>query len=153
MKKMPPVEKVYEALGAIADGRVAMVEGGAEVVSSGGGKRYAVRWDGDVYSANDSATYWQMYPGYPIIAVLMLQGKLPCRQELAAHLAGVRWDKLNARHKRKYAAAVAEVLDGLRGKEVDTAAIERHVADVFAGLERLDIVIKRGSLRPPKSLE
>lgn len=151
MKKMPPVEKVYEALGAIADGRVAMAEGGAEVVSSGGGKRYAVRWDGDVYSANDIATYWQLYPGYPIIAALMLQGKLPYREELATHLAGVRWDELNARHKRKYDAAVAEVLDGLRGKDVDTAAIERHVAEVFTLLEKLDLTVKRGSLRPPKS--
>lgn len=150
MKKMPPPEKIHEALSAIADDRVTMEENGASVVSSSGGKRYAVRWEGDVYSANDSATYWQLYPGYTIIAVLLLQGRLPLRCDIAALFSGIDWSELNRRHKRKYAKAVAEVMARLHREGHDPEAIERYIAQVYGALEALDITVKRGSLRPPK---
>ncbi|MBR2810229.1 MAG: hypothetical protein IKD69_02510, partial [Solobacterium sp.] len=75
-EKMPPIVKIYEAFSAIADGRVAMGEGHAEVLSSDRTKSYKVFWKGDQYSSDDNASRWQGYPGYPVIAVLMLQGRL-----------------------------------------------------------------------------
>ncbi len=60
MKKFPPIEKILEAYTAIADGHVKLENDQALVTSS-----------------NDNASYWQGYLGYPGIAVLMLQGKLP----------------------------------------------------------------------------
>ena len=44
MKKMPPIEKAYEAYSAIADGRVEMHDGYALVASSDGVKTYEVAW-------------------------------------------------------------------------------------------------------------
>ncbi|MGI6218094.1 MAG: hypothetical protein ACOYIK_10855, partial [Coriobacteriales bacterium] len=78
MKKMPPIEKVYEAWTALADGRVTLEGGATEagtsgkatVESSNGSKTYTVVWDADRYASTDNATYWQGYPGYPVIAVL-----------------------------------------------------------------------------------
>ena len=43
----------------------------------------------NTYTLNDNASYWQGYLGYPGIAVLMLQGKLPYDKELAQQFAGV----------------------------------------------------------------
>src|SRR5271156_4892647 len=79
--KMPPPIKVYEALGAIGDGRIRALDSGAapngwEVVSSDGTKTYRVdiSADGREISSNDNASYWQGYLGYPAIAVLMARG-------------------------------------------------------------------------------
>lgn len=81
MEKMPPVEKIYEAWSAVADGRVTIDDAArkATVVSSDRTREYTVSWsdDGSVYNSNDNATYWRGYAGYPVIAVMMMQGRLP----------------------------------------------------------------------------
>ena len=133
MEKLPPLAKVFEAWSALADGRVAL---DAE-------KRRA-----SVASSNDSATYWQGYAGYPVIAVLMAQGRLPFDRAMADGFAHVNWTKLNERHRRDYAAAVREVVDerGLDAAQADAAAHE-----ALDALAALDIGIKRGSVRPPRA--
>ena len=81
MKKwgMPPPIKVYEAIGAIGDGRVRAIDNSDpprvwEVVSSDGAKKYRVEIsaDGREISSNDNASYWQGYLGYPAVAVLLI---------------------------------------------------------------------------------
>lgn len=151
MEKLPPIEKVYEALSAVADGRVTLRPGKrqATVASSNGAKTYTVSWseDGRTYSSNDNATYWQGYAGYPVIAVLMEQGILPLDRAVAEDFAHVNWTELNERFRRDYARAVRAVVDerGLDADQVEAAA--RSVYDALAGL---DLSIKRGSAKPPK---
>jgi hypothetical protein len=95
MEKLPPLQKVYEAWSALADGRVEMGEDTADVASSNGAKHYMVSWTGDTYSSNDNASYWQGYAGYPVLAVLMKQGKLPCADMLVPRFAHIDWNALN----------------------------------------------------------
>lgn len=147
MEKLPPIEKIPEAYSAIADGRIAMQDGEAEVRSSNGEKSYVVRWEGDAYSSTDSATYWQGYAGYPVLAVLMLQGRLPLHSEIAACFKGINWTALNAKHRRDYAAAVAEVMEGLRQQGIDTAPVQAEIERVYALLPTLPIAVKRGQKR------
>lgn len=152
MEKLPPLEKVYEAWSALADGRVSMCtdERRATVVSSNRQKEYIVTWnaDGRVYSSNDNATYWQGYAGYPVLAVLMEQGYLPLDRAAAEAFTDVNWTELNERFKHDYAAAVAHVVDE-RG--LDAAKLDEAAHTVMAALAALDLTIKRGSVRPPKS--
>lgn len=140
----PPIAKVYEALSAVADGRVKIIgEMSAQVVSSGGDKTYAVKWspDGREITSNDNATRWQGYLGYPIIAVLLLIGRLPYDPAVARWLTGVKWHDLNEKYKGNYDAAVDHVLDGLRqrGIDADAARVEAlriHGTLAGLGLER-----------------
>ena len=91
--KSPPKAKIYEALSAVAGGRVTLMGGEkAEVMSSDGTKTYHVEWSPDLnqITSNDNASYWQGYMGYPIIAVLMVLGRLEYRTEVADFLAGVQ---------------------------------------------------------------
>lgn len=152
MEKLPPLEKVFEAWSALADGRVALAdnEQRATVASSNGAKAYTVAWneDGTVYSSNDSATYWQGYAGYPVIAVLMAQGRLPFDRAMADGFADVNWTELNERHRRDYAAAVREVV-GERG--LDAAQADAAAHEVLNALAALDMAVKRGSARPLKT--
>lgn len=144
MEKLPPIEKIPEAWSAIADGRVSMLENEAEVHSSNWGKIYVVRWDENTYSSTDSATYWQRYAGYPILAVLMMQGRLPLNRQIATNFGEINWTDLNNRHKRDYSAAVAEVMSTLRQKGIDTAPITEEMQLVYQALSALTINTKRG---------
>lgn len=147
MEKLPPIEKIPEAWSAIADGRVVLHADHAEVRSSEGEKTYLVRWEGDTYSSTDNATTWQGYAGYPVLAVLMLQGRLPLEQEIAAYFRGINWSGLNSRLKRNYSAALAEVLEGLRQDGVDVERITREMQHTYSLLPALPIATKRGSSR------
>ena len=122
-KKNPPAEKVYEAFSAVADSRIRMYEDYALIDSSDRSKTYEVSWKDDVYASSDNATYWQGYPGYPVIAVLMKQGKLSCDEAVCMKMKGVPWKQLNDRHKRNYAEAVKEVLENLKQQGAETADI------------------------------
>ena len=146
MDKNPPIEKIHEAYSAIADRRVDVMGNSATVKSSNGEKEYEVRWDKNVYSSTDSATFWQHYPGYPVIAVLMLQGWLPLDKKIAEHFADVNWTELNNRHKRNYAASAAEVMEMIKKAGGDIKMINTEIASVYEKLCALDIKIKRGKL-------
>ena len=130
MKKFPPIEKILEAYTAIADNHVKLENDQALVTSSNEAKTYTVTFHDNTYTSNDNASYWQGYLGYPGIAVLMLQGKLPYDKELAQQFAGVDWNKINQEYKKK-------------------AETELH--HVYDTLKQLPINVKRGSLRPPKA--
>ncbi len=103
--RRPPRIKILEALGAIADDRIKIIDDRrAEVISSDGTRRYTVIVDYDkrrVYS-NDNGTKLRGYIGYPIIAFLMKKGILPYDERLAQALKGIPWKKLNEKYK-KYA--------------------------------------------------
>ncbi|HML38306.1 MAG TPA: hypothetical protein PKA19_12940 [Bacillota bacterium] len=145
MDKLPPIEKIYEAYSAVADSRVILHEDHASVLSSDRSKEYDITWDRNIYASNDNATYWQGYAGYPIIAVLMKQGKLPLDMSIASRFAGINWTELNAKYKRDYGKAVAEVLDGLGCDNDEKEAILVEIRHVYEEVKTLDIQIKRGA--------
>jgi hypothetical protein len=137
--KMPPKEKILEAYSAIADRRIDMHENSAEVHSSDASKTYLVEWEGDTFASSDPATYWQSYPGYPVLAVLLKQGRLPLDEELIQPMAGIPWKKLNDAHKRDYAAAAQEAMKEIENRE----EILRLAEEGNQALEALDLTLKR----------
>ena len=150
MEKIGPIEKVYEAYSAIADERVRISEGErlAVVESSDRQKSYTVTWTENIYTSNDNASYWQGYAGYPMIAVLMLREKLPLDRAVMEHFRDIDWHQLNEKHKRDYAAAAQEAI---AAKGLDPNQAREAAEKVMEGLRTLDIVVKRGKLRPPKA--
>lgn len=152
MKKLPPIEKIYEAYSAIADNRVVLMEEWASVFSSNRTKEYTVIWKEGIYTSNDNASYWQGYAGYPMIAVFMLQEKLFLNLDVANYFKGINWTELNLKYKAKYATAVAEIMESLLEKGADYDEITSEVKRVYSQLEMLDIVCKRSSIRPPSSI-
>jgi hypothetical protein len=140
--KHPPLEKVYEALSAVADGRVEIRDKNeAGVVSSSGTKTYTVRWsdDGTGITSNDNASHWQGYLGYPILAVLMVRGTLKYDQETARLLSGIPWKEINKRFRNDYAAAVDYVLSSLKEKGADAEKIRREAASIWKQVHGLSL--------------
>jgi hypothetical protein len=150
--KMPPRAKVFEAFTAVADGRVRLTgPGSAAVTSSRGDKTYEVEWsdDGRTVTANDNASYWQGYLGYPILAVLLARGELRADASAVTAMGGVPWHELNARFKRDYEAAIALALSELAGRGGDPALVEREVAAVLEQLGALGLQRAGRGRRPP----
>ena len=147
MDKFPPMEKIYEAYSAIADQRVALEEDHAKVLSSDRKKCYTIAFEGNTYSSNDNSTYWQGYAGYPVIAVLLLQGKLPLNRKTAELFKDINWNLLNKKYKRDYKAAAAAVMNE---HGMDMEKINEETLKVYDDLQKLDIVIKRGRTAPGK---
>jgi hypothetical protein len=142
----PPPLKIYEALGALADGRVNEAGAGqATVTSSEGNKRYTVAWDSATrtIASNDNASFWQGYLGYPGLAYLMLKGELPFDPALAARFAGIEWKKINT--SLKDPAKVVQFLAHSKG--IDMAAAEAFAREVLAALAASPLF--RPAKRPP----
>ena len=152
--KSPPKAKIYEALSAVAGGRVTLMGGEkAEVVSSDGTKTYHVEWSPDLnqITSNDNASYWQGYMGYPIIAVLMVLGRLEYRTEVADFLAGVRWKQMNRQFRNDYTKAIDSVLDALEAKGTPRQTVVAEVDRILAQIEELELEKLPRRKRPPKS--
>lgn len=148
--KTPPVEKIYEAFSAIADGRVTLKEESASVTSSDNSKEYIVEWKDNTYSSNDNASYWQGYFGYPVIAVLLLQGKLPFNKSIAGNFKGINWKKLNTEYRNNYSKALSKVYESLSQNGVDCNAIKEEVDKIYEKLKSLKLQYKRSHIRPPR---
>jgi len=149
--EMPPLIKVYEALGAIGDGRVTIIDAQqATVTSSDGLKHYDVVIEGRTISANDNASYWQGYLGYPAIAVLIARGVLDSNHETSAVLCGIPWKELNRRSRNDYARTLAEVGATLETRGADPLRVRGECEAMLEALRNLAPLIgpRRRPARP-----
>ena len=150
--KLPPHIKIYEALGAIGDGRIRLEdEHRALVTSSEGDKTYEVELSDDAreISSNDSASYWQGYLGYPAIAVLLIRGLYRAPANVIDALAGIPWKEINRRFKNDYTQTLAEVNKTVEASGHDPDAIAIEVESIMEALRKL--APKRGKRRRPPS--
>jgi hypothetical protein len=142
--RLPPRIKVLEALGAIADGRVKILEENdkikAEVVSSTGERKYdvCVNLTEKRAFSTDNGTRFRHYVGYPIIAVLMMKGVLPFNRELAESLKGIPWKELNEKYK-KYSKVMELIFEKLEKEGIRREDVERYIDDVISKLKELSL--------------
>ena len=152
--KLPPRIKVYEALGAIADGRVELVtEHNAHVHSSARQKTYDVSWNLETneITSNDNGSYWQKYLSYPGLAVLMLLGKLPYEEKYTQALKNISWGNLNEEMRRDYTKSEEYVLSLAIQQGVNRDELYDYVTGVLEGLEKLSLNRPIALKLPPKS--
>jgi hypothetical protein len=141
--KLPPPEKIYEAFSVLADNRCTMTENKATIISSDSTKKYLVEWsvtdDGaTVIRSDDNASRWQGYTGYPIIAVLMITGKLTVNQDIIKYFKNIPWNALNKAANRNYSRVVGDILDSLNDKEL-AIRISKEADHVFSQLSALHL--------------
>jgi hypothetical protein len=139
---LPPLAKVYEALSAVADGRVTLTgETTAAVLSSERDKTYTVKWSPDFRSvtSDDNATRWQGYIGYPIIAVLLQVGRLAYEPAIGELVAAVPWHALNQQFKRDYDAAVDHVLAQVASRGGDPERVRQEARRIYNALAALEL--------------
>lgn len=143
--KHPPVIKIYEALGSIADDRVEVTGNTAKIFSSSGNKFYQVRYDSatEAIMVNDNGSYYQSYLGYPAIAYLMLIGELPYTPAVAEKLKGIAWKDINQRFKNDFDKTLEFIL-------ADKSATERREIEAEIGKIDEQLQAKPYNLLGPK---
>lgn len=133
--KLPPAIKIFEALGAVADGRVEIINDfQARVRSSSGNKTYDVAFNPETreLSVNDNSSYYQGYVGYPAFAFLMMKDLLPFDEKLSEALKGIHWKQLNQENKNDFDKTVAYLYTLTSQRELE--AYEETVLDALATL-------------------
>lgn len=143
MEKLPPIEKISEAWSALADARVKDVgENRYTVLSSDGAKTYTILYnpENNTYASNDSATFWQGYPGYPVLAVMMHKGILPYDPEVAKKWKDINWNALNRQMKRNYAAVVDKICGE---RSIDRNEYLQFAGQILDKLSTLPASVKR----------
>lgn len=144
---LPPPIKIYEAHGAIADGRVEIIDNfQAKVKSSSGNKTYNVAFSSDTreLSVNDNGSYYQGYVGYPALALLMIKGLLPFDEKLSNNLKGIHWKQINQENKNDFNKTVAYLFSLVSKKE-----LEAYAQTVLTALDTLNLHRPTRIPKPP----
>ncbi|WP_054842186.1 hypothetical protein [Vulcanisaeta distributa] len=137
--RTPPRIKVLEALGALADGRVEVINDKEAVVKSSDGTRmYKVYVDvsrREVDSTDNGTVHRGGYVGYPIISFLMVKKLLPINEGLMQSLKGIPWRRLNEEY-RSY-ARVMEVI--IKDKGLNENEVNKYIDQVLSMLRRMNL--------------
>lgn len=139
--KIPPVVKVYEALGCIADRHVRFIKdddkGKAIVTSSMGSRRYKVLFhiSKNQITSDDNGSKWRGYLGYPSIAVLMLKGVLPFDSKLSNALRRIKWYNLNKKFK-DYTLTIKEAQRIAGKRKISKDKLEKFINKVIEEIKK-----------------
>src|SRR5687767_9825566 len=137
----PPIIKIYEALGAVADGRVEVEGTTAKVYSSSRSKYYDVAYEPNAKAimANDNGSYWKGYLGYPAIAYLMTIGALSYDHNIGDLLKGIAWKDINQQFKNDFEKTLGHILSSKT--EDEKRALEEFVQEVDKEIRELNIAV------------
>lgn len=139
--EVPPRIKVLEAAGSIADGRVTRVGDHFEVGSSTGDRVYHVYVDGNAVSSDDNGTAFRHYVGYPVLAVLMMNGTLSVEKEISEKLKGIKWRELNERFKN-YHGVEMFIKRELKEKGIAATKVDGFIEGVLGQVGKLGLASK-----------
>ena len=135
--KMPPKAKIYEAFSAIADKRIKIDNNSAIVKSSDYKKEYKIFWNDIEIASNDNATFWQGYPGYPIIAFWLESEIIPYQKNIAAIFKNINWHEINEKNKREYDKGINDLLEKLSSDGINIEEIKEEVNNIYQKIETL----------------
>ena len=126
--KKPHISRIYEALTAIADNRIEINGNRAKCYEFGNDRVYDIQYDpvnGSIMS-NDNAAFYTYSLSYPIIAYLMLIGKIPYQKKLLEIFKDVCWKDINQHFKNNYDKSIRFVLEGFKkeGQDIDFIKME-----------------------------
>ncbi|NTV22470.1 MAG: hypothetical protein HGB03_02805 [Candidatus Yonathbacteria bacterium] len=146
----PPIIKIYEALGAVADGRIDVLENTAKVYSSSRNKWYDVVYDETTGAimTNDNGSYWKEYLGYPSIAFFFVKGILPYDARMGELLKGIKWKDINQEFKNDFDKTLAHIESSLSSPESEALAI--YVRDIDTRIATLAPDMFGKKILPPE---
>jgi hypothetical protein len=146
----PPVIKIYEALGSLADDRVKVTGNTAQVYSSSGNKFYSVEFDPRTQAimVNDNGSFYKGYLGYPAIAFLLAIGELSYSPEIAKKLQGIPWKDINQKFKNNFDKTLEYILH--EKTPIERGDIEKEVIAIDAELKNKRYSLLGQKTTPPE---
>lgn len=149
MWKEPPIIKIYEALGAVVDGRLEISGNTAKCYSSSGNKFYEVEYNKETNAimTNDNGSFWKGYLGYPAIAYLLQANILPYQAKMGELLRGIAWKDVNQQYKNDFDAVLELILSEL--SEIDKGELEAYANDLLNKVRDLKLTKLGKRKKPP----
>jgi len=149
--KVPPVIKVYEALGALGDERLEITENEARVYSSSGNKFYTVMYDPTkkAITTNDNGSYWQKYLGYPAISFLLAKDVIRHDQKWYQALKGFHWKNINTSFKNDFALTEAHIREEVAKRGFDLAELDKQLQSILEQIGQLNLSQLGKTAKPP----
>ncbi len=146
----PPIIKIYEALGSVADGRIEIDGNSAKVYSSSGNKFYTVNYDPEkrAIMTNDNGSFWKGYLGYPAIAFLLKKGILSYEQDVAKILANIKWKDINQKFKNDFDKTLEFILAPLGVVQKDS--LNNLVQKIDKEIAELNLSLLGNKIKPPE---
>ncbi len=147
----PPVIKIYEALGSVADGRIEVHGNMAKVYSSSGNKFYEVKYDPKTSSitANDNGSYWKGYLGYPMITFLLSKNFLPLDLTIAEWLKDFHWKDINQEFKNDFDNTEAFIRAKMVKRGADLEKFDEYKDKLMTAIKELDLSKLGPTAKPP----
>ncbi len=146
----PPIIKIYEALGSVADDRITVEQNTAKVFSSSGNKFYSIIYDpeANAITSNDNGSFWKGYLGYPAIAFLMKLKVLPYENEIGELLKDMKWKDINQRFKNDFEKTLEFILSSKA--DGDRKLLEQYAATIDSEIKKLKINKLTSKVKPPE---
>lgn len=149
--KIPPIIKIYEAIGCIADKRIEVHGNKAKVFSSSLEKYYTVEFDGkNKIMCNDNGSYYMGYLGYPAIAFLMMNGKITYNEKIAEWLKGIKWKDVNVRFRNDYKKTGNYIFGVVEKAGNDVGRLKEEAERVFKQVKELELELLGEKTKPPE---
>lgn len=148
--KQPPVIKIYEALGAVADGRIEVNGNTAKVFSSSGNKFYDVTYDPakNAIMTNDNGSYWKGYLGYPAIAFLFKTDVLKYDESMGLLLKGIPWKDINQKFKNDFEKTIEHIFSTLSDEQKQ--ALQTYAQEISERIAALNLSMLGKKQLPPE---
>ena len=151
-KQPKDIHVVYEALSAIADNRISLInDTKAKCFSTSGNKYYEIEYNPETKSiiSNDNMAYYVKEISYPMISYLLITNKIDFNKEILKQLRNIKWKDINQKNRNNYMKSVEEVLESIEEASDRRLLIEEanRIFEIILNLELKCL----GELRfPPK---
>lgn len=131
--KKPHISVIYEALTAIADGRMEIRGNRGQCFSLTSDKFYDIVFDPVVGSimSNDNTSYYKQSFSYPMVAYLMLAGEVPYEEKLLEYLKDVCWEDINKHFKNDYDKSLKAVWGELKSEGTDVNFVRSETQKIY----------------------
>jgi hypothetical protein len=152
-KPIPKISKIYEAITAVADDRIEIIDQThAKCYSSSRNKFYEIELnlEKNEIMSNDNMAYWSRCISYPMIAYLMKIGRIDVPAYLYTDLKGYNWKDIDTKFKDNYDKAVNFVLEDLKEKGCNVEQIKSDIEIIFQNSKKLELFMLGVLKRPPE---
>ena len=139
--KTPHISKIYEALTVIADGRMEINGNKAKCYLSSSDRFFDIKYDPIIGSimSNDNAAFYTKSLSYPMIAFLMLIGKIPYEQKLLEIFRDICWEDIYKKFKNDYDKSIKAVLGELKREGEDVEFIRRETENIYNFVRKMEV--------------
>jgi len=154
--QLPPKYKIFEALGAVADDRIEIIDPKSEILearqySSSRGKYYTILYNPKLSQImpNDNATWYVGYLGYPAISLLLFLDKIQFDKSILPYFTDIPFKDINQKHKNDFEQANLEIVDMILTRGLDKVKLDTEIDLIYSQLTELKLEHLGQKVQPP----